>query len=55
MVPAVPDVIRLLRRRDKEKTARAVEKTRSTWFSRVAGVFSRPDLDAELWTSWKRC
>lgn len=49
MVPTVPDVIRLLRRRDKEKTARAVEKTRSTWFSRVAGVFSRPDLDAELW------
>ena len=49
MVPAVPDVIRLLKRRDRERTARAVEKTRRTWFSRVAGVFSRPDLDAELW------
>ena len=42
-------MIRLLRRRDKDRTARAVEKTRSTWFSRVAGIFSRPDLNAELW------
>ena len=42
-------MIRLLRRRDKDRTARAVEKTRSTWFSRVAGIFSRPDLDADLW------
>ena len=42
-------MIRLLKRRDKDRTARAVEKTRSTWFSRVAGVFSRPDLDADLW------
>ena len=49
MAPAVPDVIRLLKRRDKEKTARAVEKTRSTWFSRVAGVFNRSGLDEELW------
>ena len=42
-------MIRLLKRRDKNRTARAVEKTRSTWFSRVAGIFSRPDLDADLW------
>ena len=42
-------MIRLLRRRDKDRTARAVEKTRSKWFSRVAGIFSRPDLDADLW------
>ena len=42
-------MIRLLRRRDKDRTARAVEKTRSKWFSRVAGIFSRPDMDADLW------
>ena len=42
-------MIRLLKRKDRDRTARAVEKTRSTWFSRVAGVFNRPDLDADLW------
>ena len=43
--------MRFLRPKDKdrEKTASAVEKTRSTWFGRVAGVFSRGELDDETW------
>ena len=43
--------MRFLRPKDKdrEKTASAVEKTRSTWFGRVAGVFSRGQLDDETW------
>ncbi len=43
--------MRFLRPKDKdrEKTASAVEKTRSTWFGRVAGVFNRGQLDDETW------
>ena len=42
-------MFRFLRRQDKEKTEKAVEKTRRTWFRQVAGVFHRSSLDDELW------
>ena len=40
---------RFLRSAGKEKTARAVEKTRSTWFGRVASLFQGNRLDDALW------
>ncbi len=42
-------MIRFLRRSDRDKTARAVEKTRSAWLSRVTSIFSRPRLSDDLW------
>jgi fused signal recognition particle receptor len=42
-------LFKFLQRRDRERTVRAVEKTRNTWFSRVATIFDRPRLDDELW------
>ena len=42
-------MFKFLQRRDRERTVRAVEKTRNTWFSRVATIFDRPRLDDELW------
>lgn len=32
-----------------EKTEEALERTRRTWFGRVAGLFERPRVDQELW------
>lgn len=32
-----------------EQTSRAVERTRRGWFSRLGGVFERPDFGEELW------
>ena len=40
---------RFLRSAGKEKTARAVEKTRATWFGRMASLFRRDRLDDALW------
>ena len=42
-------MFKFLQRRDRERTVRAVEKTRNTWFSRVATIFDRPRLDDDLW------
>ena len=42
-------MFRFLRGRDREKTDRAVEKTRQAWFGRMAALFQRPQLDEELW------
>ena len=44
-------MFRFLRRQDqdKEKTEKAVEKTRQTWFRQVARVFHRSSLDDDLW------
>ena len=42
-------MFRFLRRQDKEKTEKAVEKTGRTWFRQVAGVFHRSSLDDDLW------
>ena len=42
-------MLRFLRRGNKEKTARATEKTRKAWFSRVSSLFSGPQLDSDLW------
>ncbi len=45
-------MLRFLGRRqkeDKEKTARAVDKTREAWFGRVAALFRGARLDQELW------
>ena len=41
--------IRFLRQRQREKTTEAVEKTRTTWFGRVASLFQGTRLDDELW------
>ena len=38
-----------LGRRRKEKTARAVEKTRKAWFGRVASLFRGARIDQDLW------
>ena len=40
---------RSLRARDKEKTVHAVEKTRRTWFGKLAGLFQRGQLDEATW------
>jgi fused signal recognition particle receptor len=32
-----------------EKTEEALERTRRTWFGKVAGLFERPHIDQELW------
>jgi fused signal recognition particle receptor len=45
-------LLRFLGRRkkeDREKTARAVDKTRKAWFGRVAALFRGARLDQELW------
>ncbi|MDA1348861.1 MAG: signal recognition particle-docking protein FtsY [Chloroflexi bacterium] len=42
-------MFKFLQGRGRERTVRAVEKTRKTWFSRVATIFDRPRLDDELW------
>jgi fused signal recognition particle receptor len=42
-------MFRFLGPRDKQKTERAVEKTRRTWFGRMAGLFQRASLDDDLW------
>ena len=42
-------MIRFLRQRGKEKAAHAVEKTRRTWFGRVASLFQGSRLDDDLW------
>ena len=34
---------------EKEKTEQAVKKSRQTWFGKVSGLFSRAQLDDELW------
>ena len=38
-----------LRQRGKEKTVRAVDKTRRTWFGQVASLFGGERLDDQLW------
>ena len=38
-----------LRRRETDKTEKAVRKTRQTWFRRMASLFQRPRLDDDLW------
>jgi fused signal recognition particle receptor len=43
---------RFLRRnkeKEQQKTEQAVQKTRQTWFGRMASVFQRSRLDDELW------
>ena len=40
---------RFLRSAGKEKTTRAVEKTRATWFGRMASLFQGDRLDEALW------
>ena len=42
-------VFNFLRRPDKDKTARAVEKSRKSWFGRMATLFQRAQLDEQLW------
>ena len=42
-------MFRSLRARDKEKTVHAVEKTRQTWFGKIAGLFHRGQLDEATW------
>ena len=42
-------MLRSLRHRGKEKTTRAVEKTRRTWFGRMASLFQRARLADDLW------
>lgn len=41
--------MRFLRRKDKDKTVKAVEKTRRQWFGQVASLFRGAKLDDELW------
>jgi fused signal recognition particle receptor len=41
--------MRFLRRKEKEKTVKAVEKTRRAWFGQVASLFRGAKLDNELW------
>ena len=35
--------------KDKEKTAKAVQKSRQTWFGKMATLFSQPSLDDGTW------
>ncbi len=42
-------MIGFLRRRGKQKTARATEKTRKTWFGQVASLFRGPRLADDFW------
>ena len=42
-------MLRFLRHRDPAKTEQAVQKTRQTWFGRMAALFQRSELDDELW------
>lgn len=42
-------MFRFSRRREPDKTERAVSKTRQAWFGRVASLFQRPQLDEDLW------
>ncbi|MDA0769612.1 MAG: signal recognition particle-docking protein FtsY [Chloroflexi bacterium] len=35
--------------KDSEKTAQAVQKSRQTWFGKMATLFSRTELDAAAW------
>ena len=36
---------------DLQKTDEGLQKTRTTWFSRVASLFERPTIDDDLWDS----
>ena len=42
-------MVGFLRRRSKQKTARATEKTRRTWFGQVASLFQGPRLADDFW------
>ena len=42
-------MFRSLRANDKEKTVHAVEKTRHTWFGKIAGLFQRGQLGEATW------
>lgn len=42
-------MFRFLRQGEREKTEHAVQKTRKTWFGRMATVFQRQRLDPEMW------
>ena len=42
-------MFRSLRAKDKEKTVHAVEKTRRTWFGKIAGMFQRTQLGEAMW------
>ena len=42
-------MVGFLRRRSEQKTARATEKSRRTWFGQVASLFRGPRLDDDLW------
>jgi fused signal recognition particle receptor len=42
-------LLRFLGKREKEKTAKAVEKTRQAWFGRVTSLFHGARLDQEFW------
>jgi fused signal recognition particle receptor len=42
-------VFDILRHKKREKTELAVEKTRKSWFGRVAKLFQTSQMDAELW------
>ena len=49
MHPGIESMFRFLRRQDREKTERAVETTRQTWFGRISTLFQRSELDDALW------
>ncbi len=34
---------------DEERTEQALERTKKSWFGNISGVFSRGDVDEELW------
>jgi len=34
---------------DEERTEAALERTKKSWFGNIAGIFSRGDIDEELW------
>ena len=44
-------MLRFFRRpeQEKEKTERAVKRSRQTWFGRVTTLFQRSQLDDDLW------
>ena len=42
-------MFRFLRRQDRDKTEKAVDMTRRTWFRQMAGLFHRSSLDDDLW------
>ncbi len=34
---------------DEERTEQALERTKKSWFGNISGIFSRGDVDEELW------